>query len=234
VQSFYFQSSARSAKKSNGFFGLISFNYFAGMKVDLEKIKQKRVRQFITNNGLIQVSGFSKLQPVCYKPEDAASYRKHFQSFLIKKNIESVWNTYTTIHPKEAWNGEMVSFGLQYSQKNSTVNYLNEPYAGMEKGQIIILNLRILWGILTIAVAHEIADVNKSEWLIKLCYMKGGASEGSQWITLKETPEGFTEVSHLTLYKSDSKFRDTKLYPRLHTKAISEFHRNVKRVAELC
>jgi hypothetical protein len=215
------------------FFGLISFNYFAGMKVDLEKIKQKRVREFINNNGLNQVSGFSKLQPVCYKPEEAASYRKHFQSFLIKKNIEAVWDTYTTIHPKEAWNGEMVSFGLQYSNINNTINYLDEPYAGMEKGQIILLNLSILWGIITIAVAHEIAEVNKEEWLIKLCYMKGGASEGSQWITLKETPDGFTEVSHLTLYKSDSKFRDTILYPKLHTKAISEFHRNVKRGAEL-
>lgn len=200
--------------------------------MDLEKIKQKRVREFINNNGLTQ-GGFSKLQPVCYKPEDADSYRKHFQSFLIKKNIEVVWNTYTTIHPKEAWNGEMVSFGLQYSLKNNIISYLDEPCAGMENGQIIILNLSILWGVLTIAVAHEIAEVNKSEWLIKLCYMKGGASEGSQWITLKETPEGFTEVSHLTLYKSDSKFRDTVLYPKLHTKAISEFHKNVKRVAEL-
>ncbi|MBL7874450.1 MAG: hypothetical protein JNL53_02225 [Cyclobacteriaceae bacterium] len=203
------------------------------MEVNLEKIKQKRVREFIKHYGLNRSGGFSKLQPVCYKPEESTSYQKHFRSFLIKKNIELVWNTYTTIHPKEAWNGEMVSFGLQYSKKNSAINYLNEPYAGMERGQIIILNLSILWGLLTIAVAHEIAEVNKPGWLIKLCYMKGGASEGSQWITLKETPEGFTEVSHLTLYKSNSKFRDTRLYPRLHTKAITEFHKNVKRIAEL-
>lgn len=203
------------------------------MEVNLEKIKQKRVREFIKHYGLNRSGGFLKLQPVCYKPEESTSYQKHFRSFLIKKNIELVWNTYTTIHPKEAWNGEMVSFGLQYSKKNSAINYLNEPYGGMERGQIIILNLSILWGLLTIAVAHEIAEVNKPGWLIKLCYMKGGASEGSQWITLKETPEGFTEVSHLTLYKSNSKFRDTRLYPRLHTKAITEFHKNVKRIAEL-
>ena len=56
VQSFHFKSSARIAKKSNDFFGLISFNYFAGMKVDLEKIKQKRVREFINNNGLFQTT----------------------------------------------------------------------------------------------------------------------------------------------------------------------------------
>ena len=102
----------------------------------------------------------------------------------------------------------------------------------MQKGQIIILNLNLFWGLLNIAVAHEVTEVNEQKRLIKLCYMKGGASEGSQWITLNETKEGYTEVSHQTLYKSKSNFRDTKLYPALHTKAITEFHLNVKRKAE--
>jgi hypothetical protein len=81
-------------------------------------------------------------------------------------------------------------------------------------------------------VAHQIAEVNHSEMMFKLCYMVGGASTGSQWITLKSTAEGHTEVHHNTLYKSDSNFRDTKLYPALHTKAITEFHESVKRKAE--
>jgi hypothetical protein len=202
------------------------------MEVDFSKIEQKKVKKFMMDYGLNELSGFTKMKPVCYDPSAAATYKKHFQSFLIKQSVDKVWNTYTTIHPKEAWNGEMVSFGLQYSLKKNSINYLNEPYAGMEKGQIILLNLRIFGGLLHIAVAHEIAEVNEQERLIKLCYMEGGASEGSQWITLHETPDGFTEVKHLTLYKSKSNFRDTKLYPRLHTKAITEFHVNVKRKAE--
>jgi len=202
-------------------------------EVDFGKIKQKKVRSFIRQNGLDILTGFTRMLPICYDPECKASYHKHRKSFLIRQDIESVWNIYKTIHPREAWNGEMVGFGLQYSKRNNTVNYLNDEYPGMEKGQVIILNLRLFWGALNIAVAHEVAEVNEKDRRIKLCYMEGGASEGSQWITLRATKEGFTMVSHQTYYKSKSNFRDTQLYPKFHTKAISEFHHNVKRKAEL-
>ncbi len=203
------------------------------MEIDFERINQEKVKKFISRFGLVNSLGFKKIKSVCYNPIEANTYRKHQQSYLIHNDVASVWHTYKSIHPKDAWNGEMVSFGLQYSKNNNCINYLNDPYTGMEKGQIIVLNLRLLWGLLNIAVAHEVVDVNEEERTIKLCYMEGGASEGSQWIQLLETKEGFTEVSHLTLYKSKSAFRDKKLYPRLHTKAISEFHANVKNKAEL-
>lgn len=203
------------------------------MEIDFEKVRQKKVRKFLLNQGLNHASGFTRLPSICYDPSLEATYRKHLQKFIIKNNIETVWNIYKNIHPKEAWSGEMVSFGVQYSRKGNAFNYLDDPYSGMEKGQIIILNLKMFWGMLHLAVAHEIAEVDEQHHMIKMCYMKGGASEGSQWITFHETPEGFTEVSHLTLYKSKSKFRDTKLYPRFHSRAITEFHTNIKRRAEL-
>lgn len=186
----------------------------------------------MTDYGLTELAGFRTMEPLCYVPSDKNSYHSHHKTFLINKNIDLVWETYLSIHPMEAWNGEMVSFGLQYSKKDGMINYLSDDYAGMQRGQIIILNLNLFWGLLNIAVAHEVTEVNEKKRLIKLCYMKGGASEGSQWITLSETKEGFTEVSHQTFYKSKSNFRDTKLYPALHSKAISEFHLNVKKKAE--
>jgi hypothetical protein len=200
--------------------------------VDFGKIKHKKVKKFMADYGLMNTTDFKKMESLCYLPADKSSYHTHHKTFLIRKNINLVWDTYVSIHPMDAWNGEMVSFGLQYSKKDQMINYLSDRYNGMQKGQIIILNLNLFWGLLNIAVAHEVAEVSKEKYLIKLCYMKGGASEGSQWITLSETPEGFTKVSHQTLYKSKSNFRDTKLYPALHTKAISEFHLNVKKKAE--
>jgi len=201
-------------------------------EVDFARIKQKAVKKFIANLGLDKLVGFTKMRPECYNPAFDSSYHVHHKLFLVRSNIDLVWDAYKTIHPRDAWNGAMVSFGLQYSTRKNSINYLNDPYAGMEKGQIIILNLRLLWGGFNIAVAHEVSEVNEEKRSIKLCYMRGGASEGSQWITLRATEEGFTEVSHQTFYKSSSNFRDTKLYPRLHTKAITEFHVNVKRRAE--
>jgi hypothetical protein len=201
-------------------------------EVDLGKIKQKKVKEFISSYCSKESTDFTKMRPVCFDPAVKASYHAHHESFLIKRDIEYVWNTYKTIHPKDAWKGEMVSFGLQFSRRSNKISYINDNYTGLEKGQVIILNLRLFWGLMNIAVAHEVADVNEKDRSIKLCYMEGGASEGSQWITLHETDEGFTNVSHQTFYKSNSNFRDTRLYPRLHTKAIKEFHDNVKRIAE--
>lgn len=202
------------------------------LEVDFEKVRQKTVKKFIATFGLNKSTGFTEMRPECYDPSRETSYHIHRKTFLIKNNVDSVWNAYTTIHPKEAWNGSMVSFGLQYSREKNSINYLNDEYSGMEKGQIIILNLRLLWGGFNLAVAHEVSEVNEQNRLIRLCYMQGGASTGSQIITLKETKDGYTEVSHKTLYKSNSNFRDKRLYPTLHTKAITEFHSSVKKKAE--
>ena len=202
------------------------------LEVDFGKVRQKTVKKFVANFCFNKLNGFTEMRSECYDPSQENAYHVHRKTFLIKKNVESVWNAYKTIHPKEAWNGAMVSFGLQYSRKRNSINYLNDEYGGMEKGQIIILNLRLLWGSFNIAVAHEVSEVNEQNRTIKLCYMQGGASAGSQIISLSETKEGFTEVFHKTFYKSKSNFRDTKLYPRLHTRAITEFHLNVKKKAE--
>lgn len=203
------------------------------MEVDFKKISQNTVKKFLLHRNLNKAADFSGLQSVCFDPAYETTCQKHLRSYSIRQNIDAVWNIYKSIHPREAWCGEMVSFGLQYSRKDTTINYVNDPYPGLEVGQIIIMNLQFLWGLFHIAVAHEVAAIDEKERMIKLCYMDGGASEGSQWITLHETSEGFTEVSHLTLYKSNSNFRDTKLYPWLHNRVITEFHLNIKKKAEL-
>lgn len=207
-----------------------SFHHAA---VDLRKIRQKKVRKFIDHFGLHSTSGFTRMQAAGYCAADGNTYHKHHKTFIIRQRPDLVWDAYMKIHPRDAWTGEMVSFGVQYCTRLNRVHYLHDECNGIEEGQIIILNLRLLWGALNIAVAHQIAEVNHSEMMFKLCYMVGGASAGSQWISLKPTGDGHTMVSHDTLYKSGSNFRDTKLYPALHTKAITEFHDSVRKKAEL-
>ena len=200
--------------------------------VDLGRIKQKKVKKFINDYGLHTTSDFTTMKPAGYDSSHGVTYNKHHKNFIIRQDIDVVWEAYKTIHPREAWNGEMVSFGVQYCTRRNKMQYFHDEFGCIEKGQIIILNLRLLWGAINIAVAHQVAEVNEHDRMIKLSYMLGGASEGSQWITMRETKEGFTEVSHDTLYKSNSNFRDKTLYPGLHTKAITEFHLSVKKKAE--
>jgi len=200
--------------------------------IDLGKIRQKQVRKFMSALGLHTTSGFTLMKSAGCAVADADGYHKHHKKFIIRQRPDLVWDAYMKIHPRDAWTGSMVSFGIQYCTRKNSVQYVHDECSGIEEGQIIILNLRLLWGALNIAVAHQIAEVNHGEMMFKLCYMAGGASTGAQWISLKATPEGYTEVTHDTLYKSNSNFRDTKLYPALHTKAITEFHDSVRRKAE--
>jgi hypothetical protein len=201
-------------------------------KIDLSRIKSRKVRDFITCQGLLSSRDFIKIQPTCFDPGRANDFHTHQEYYLIKATPDEVWNTYKTIHPAEAWCGHMISFGLQYSNRTGKVCYLDDKYHGMEVGVVVILNLKLFWGLLNIAVAHQIMEIDEASRTFKLCYMASGASEGSQWISLRETEEGFTGVYHETLYKSKSDFRDRKLYPRLHSRAVAEFHQNVKMKAE--
>lgn len=197
--------------------------------IDYNQIRQPKVKKFIITHGLTSTQGFKQLVPVRYVENEEATYCTHHQQYLVKKDLDTVWNAYVSIHPRDAWHGSMVSFGLQYDRHSETINYLNDPYSGLQAGQVLILNLRMLGGLLNLAVAHEVEEVCSKQHLIKLSYMQGGASEGSQWIRLEATPDGFTRISHLTRYKSKSPFRDKALYPPLHTKAIGEFHASVRK-----
>jgi len=200
--------------------------------INFERIRQKKVKKFLIDKGITTAVQFPLLTPVCTQGSQFATHCQHAKTFLVRERLPVVWEAYKHISPEEAWRGEMVSFGLQYSRRKNTLTYLHDPYEGMEPGQIIVLNLRLFGGLFNLAVAHEVMAVNDNEHSIQLCYMQGGASEGSQHITLRETPAGFTEVYHHTYYKSKSNFRDKRLYPGLHTKAITEFHDNVRRKVE--
>jgi hypothetical protein len=196
--------------------------------IDFHRIRSKKVKKFLIDNRLTESVNLKGYRSLGYNTSYADTYSRHFKIFLLKENIEDVWNTYKNIHPTEAWNGKMVSFGMGYSRREDKVSYLEDHYTGMEVGQIIFLNLNIL-GLTSLAVAHEVKEVNEAEKFFKLSYMDHGKSEGSQWIRFVPTSEGHTEVHHETLYKSDSSFRDKRIYPMFHTKAISEFHNSVKK-----
>src|SRR5690348_9691736 len=171
------------------------------MDVDFTRIRQKTVKRYMADNGLLKTKDFKNLKP----SNNNVVLRKHSKKFLIKKNSDEVWNMYKNIAPKDAWNGSMVSYGLQYSRNHDKIYYAEDHYSGMEKGQIIFLHLNI-YGLLTLAVAHEVTEVNEVEKFFTTTYMEHGKSAGTQYIKINTTKEGYTEVIHETLYKSDSPF----------------------------
>lgn len=200
--------------------------------LDFTRIPYKKVISFAQNRSLYMASDFIDFKSRCYVPGDP-SYRKHVKTFVVKAPIESVWQTYTSISPQDAWQGIMLRFGFMYSRTTNTFTYHDDTdYDGIETGHILVLNLRLLGDRLTLAVGHEVKEVNEQMHYIRICYMDNGKSEGSQFIRLSGTTNGTTQIVHETFYKSDSWVRDVLLYPALHTRAITEFHNNVKRKLE--
>lgn len=197
--------------------------------IDFDRIRQSQVKNLLRMHGIERVSDLDKLRSICFDPGDALPYFTHAKSFSVAANIDRVWNMYKTIKPEEAWKGDTVGFGLQYSRKEKKVTYPGDPFENIEDGLIIVVHLRLLGGLIRMAVAHEITQVDDGRKEIKICYVEKGASVGSQWISFAAPNNSTTIVTHHTQYRSASKFRDTRLYPFFHEKAMSEFHHNIIR-----
>lgn len=167
------------------------------------------------------------METACFA--EGEGFSKNSKTFLVKARPEAVWNAYRNSTPKQCWGGKRVSFGVLFDAPEKPLVYADGPYSGLKPGQIVFIQLRLLKGLYKLAVAHKVVAVDDEHKSLQICYMKKGASEGSQFISLKGTSEGFTEVIHDTYYKSKSKFRDKRIYPGIHEKVISEYHSNVVR-----
>jgi hypothetical protein len=195
--------------------------------IDMNCVQGKHIKSFFQKDSLVDGNCFLALQSSCYSIGDR-KYSEHTKSYVIDQTIDKVWNAYTTGNIKDIWAGKVLEFGGAYSEVQDSFVY-NDHLAsyGIEEGQIIITKLRYLKGFLKIVVAHKVTQVDEENKQIQFCYMKGGKTEGSQLLSFKEMADGSTLIEHETFYKSHSMFRDKRLYPKLHTKAIDELHANV-------
>jgi len=66
-----------------------------------------------------------------------------------------------------------------FSKLQNKIIYIDEKYDGLEEGQLIFYNLRMLGGLMNLAVALEITKVDEEQKMIRLCYLKNGKSEGT-------------------------------------------------------
>lgn len=197
-------------------------------EVNLSRISNKQVVSFIQDNELFKLNDFAKLESFCPKSNCTKAFYTHHKTFYIRERIEKVWEAYKNIHPKQAWCGNMLQFGMQYCRKNNSISYIDDEYAGAKAGQIVLIRVKALGGLAKVAVGHEITAVHEKEMCLETSYLVKGKSLGSQRIQLKTCKDGFTEISHHTIYKSGSWLRDKLIYPFFHTKAIREFHNNIR------
>lgn len=193
--------------------------------IDLDRISQKKLKKSLVKTKLFLVENISELAPTCPRIKDSTHYH-HIYTTYIDAPIDSVWKAYTTINPSKVWAGKFSSFGFGYARKSGKILYQNEEFNHLEEGLIQFLSLRFFGGFLKLNIAHELIRIDEETKRLQFCYMRYGKSRGTQIITL-EADKNRTKIIHNTYYKSKSKFRDKRLYPYFHKKAVEELHANI-------
>jgi hypothetical protein len=201
--------------------------------VDYKRIEHKKVRKLILRQKHFGVNTFNEMNPVCYSSTDSNIYRTFTKSKLIRQDANVVWTNLTQLSPKDEFDGRIVKFGLLYSKRHNNILYRNEVRTGIEEGQILFFNLRVLSGFKNLAVALEVTHLDNDNKTVEYCYVDHGSTKGTQKIILSTTPEGFTEITQVTRYKCNSRFRNNRLYAFFHERIVNELFKNIQNKSEL-
>lgn len=193
-------------------------------EIDFSRVPQDSIKKFLSN---VSIDKIENLVAQCYV-KSSGPYFRHYREYVINTGIDEAWDAYIHLHPAQLWESDMISFGMMYSRSNDTILYRDSAYERLSAGQIYFINLKIVGSFLQIPVMHEMNIIDDSKKIIQSCYLKGGKSEGSQWIRLTPLAENKTLASHETYYRGDSRIRDKYFYPYFHTRAINQFHQNIR------
>jgi hypothetical protein len=197
-------------------------------QINLQKIPPKVKKKFVHSRYIQNIETLNELYPSCYNTDDSSLYRFQKETFIIKEDINKVWKTYKTLNINDTYSGHIVDFGFIYSKNEQSIIYLDDTkYEGMKEGQVIFISLSLLGGVKKLIVAYEVINIDEENKSIKFCYINNGISTGSQEIRLYKSDNGFTRVTHNTLFKSNSKLRDITVYPFFHKKIVKELHSNL-------
>lgn len=204
-------------------------NFSSETLIDQSKIHSEETINYLKSNGLQTLGDLEGMNSMCYVEGLHKDYYLHSKSYDLDFDIETVWDGYMTIPPSTSWCGSKLSFSFAFDSKPRRISYAGDKYQGLKDNQLIFIVIKLLFGFFKLAVTHYVSKVSPKEKMVKLCYVEGGKSSGSQYIRFEKIEENKTRVIHDTRYKSDSKFRDEKLYPFLHELIINQFHNNVKK-----
>lgn len=200
--------------------------------VDYNKIHHKKVRKLISMQKEYGLKTFDEINTVCYDSYDSLDYNTFEKSQIIRQDINRVWDNLIHQSPSEEFDGRIVTFGLLYSKHHHNLLYKNEAVTGIEEGQILFFNLRMLRGIKNLAVGLEVTRLDNEEKIIEYCYVDHGDTRGTQKFILKSTAEGFTEIKQITKYQCKSRLRDRRLYSFFHERIVNELFKSIKHKSE--
>jgi hypothetical protein len=202
--------------------------------INLDLIPKKKVRSYIVEREISSMENYNSIHASWKEGLDISTYKMQEKVFYLQEKLESVWDCYNSASPVKSWNGHFVRFCLLISKQTNSVKYQdNTDFSEIDTGQVYFLDLKLLAGLFNVPVAFEIIKVDTTSKIIEFSYIDGNKSQGKQTIQFFDNGDGRTRIIHRSYFKSDSAFRDDVFYPFFHTKIIKEFHRNMRKMAQV-
>lgn len=194
-----------------------------------EQIPQKKVRKYIIEQQeRAQISFLADLKATCQDSNSLMDLFSYKKSYRVKANKNNVWETYKQSNPTAAWTNRKSACALVYERSSDHVHYADEEINGIEAGQVLFMDLKLMKGLVHLATAFEITKVEDEVGVIEINYTEAGINRGKQIIKMHEAPDGSTIIEHSSMISSGRKFRDRVLYPYFHNRLINTFHRKMR------
>jgi hypothetical protein len=187
---------------------------------------EERVVHRIDKKKLEVKEKFRSFKVSCDQYQDFTSFYSHEKTYYINAPFEDVWNGYTNLQPKEMWAGPLNKFKEAYSKSEGNGYIVKEDKVPVPAvGTVYELKLKIIQ-FLKIPVNFEVTQISKENKVIEFTYGANNKSKGKQTLTFVPM-DNYTLVLHQSYFKSGSKMRDQRLYPKFHEKCLNEFHNNI-------
>lgn len=202
--------------------------------INFERLEARKLIKLLKKNDIYTKADLHNVDLACYDANvDSISFSSDISTFTIEAGIEEVWKAYNNVSPTEQGGKKaIVNFGMLYDNQSNKIYYSEDSYDGMQEGQLVFWNLRLLGGLVKLSVGQTVTNIDNQSRSFEICYLDQGTSHGSQYIQLFEMGDDATQVVHYTRFRSASKFRDRRLYPGIHEKAVTEFHERIKDAVE--
>jgi hypothetical protein len=174
----------------------------------------------------VGINCFSEIQSSVNDSSDLGAFYFHTATYTINAPIEQVWNTCIFGSPTNLWKGKTLNLSAIYCNNSNLLYYDEQQPDSLELNQVYFVNIRIMRRF-KITATLKTTNIDHAEKLIEFTYIEGNKSNGKQILRLVAISDNETKLIHDTFYKSDSKFRDKRLYPPFHQKAITDLHKKI-------
>lgn len=198
-------------------------------EVHTDRIPYQRVVEFLQHQIDMGVRTFDDVKPSLKPDSSIVGFHVIDREYLIKDNLENVWNHYVNAGLQNSWNSKKVHLGFTYSGSNDSLYYTTDTIKSLIPGLIVFFDIDLLFGLKDIAMAFEVTQIDSLQKLIEYSYIVGNGTEGKQQMFFESTSKGYTLITHVSYYKSKPKPREG-IYPHIHAQLINRFHRNMKRI----